>query len=70
DKIVLPENFQEMLNVVDKLASNFEYVRVDLFNVEGKIYFGELTFCPASGWDKVNTKDNDFILGNFWKEFE
>ncbi|EOX3369741.1 ATP-grasp fold amidoligase family protein [Vibrio cholerae] len=70
EKIVLPENFHEMLSVVDKLASDFEYVRVDLFNVEGKIYFGELTFCPASGWDKVNTKVNDFMLGNFWKEFE
>ena len=56
-----------MIVLVDKLSEGFEYVRVDLFNVEGKIYFGEMTFCPASGWDKLNTKENDIKLGQLWK---
>ncbi|MBP4033166.1 MULTISPECIES: ATP-grasp fold amidoligase family protein [unclassified Aeromonas] len=67
EKIKLPDNFREMIVLVDKLSEGFEYVRVDLFNVEGKIYFGEMTFCPASGWDKLNTKENDIKLGQLWK---
>ncbi|MFM5225744.1 ATP-grasp fold amidoligase family protein [Aeromonas veronii] len=67
EKIQLPDRFSEMIILVDKLAKGFEYVRVDLFNVEGMIYFGEMTFCPASGWDKLNTKENDIKLGQLWK---
>ena len=44
-----PKNFDEMLKVAEKLAKKFQFVRVDLYNVDGKIYFGELTFTPASG---------------------
>lgn len=48
-KISKPENFDEMLKIVNKLCSDFSFVRVDLYNVDGKIYFGELTFTPAAG---------------------
>ncbi len=44
-----PENFEEMIRIAKKLSKNFQFVRVDLYNVDGKIYFGELTFTPASG---------------------
>ncbi|EPA8654108.1 ATP-grasp fold amidoligase family protein [Photobacterium damselae] len=66
DNVQLPDNFNEMIKVVDLLSCDFEYVRIDLFNVNGNIYFGEMTFCPASGWDKINSKDNDFKLGAMW----
>ena len=44
-----PENFDKMVDIVRKLAKNFQFVRVDLYDIDGKIYFGELTFTPASG---------------------
>ncbi|MBR2240742.1 MAG: glycosyltransferase [Clostridia bacterium] len=44
-----PANFEEMIYIVEKLAAQFNFIRVDLYNVDGKIYFGELTFTPASG---------------------
>lgn len=62
----LPSNIEEMVSVAEKLASDFPFVRVDLYNVGGKIYFGELTFYPASGYfvyrpEKINT-----WLGSFF----
>jgi len=44
-----PKNNKEMIKIVNKLCKDFQFVRVDLYNIEGKIYFGELTFTPASG---------------------
>lgn len=42
-----PENLDEMIKVAERLSSGFPFVRVDLYNVDGKIYFGELTFSPS-----------------------
>lgn len=44
-----PKNLDEMLKCAEKLASPFPCVRVDLYNLEGKIYFGELTFTSLGG---------------------
>lgn len=44
-----PDNYDEVLSVVTKLAESFPFVRVDLYLVNGKIYFGELTFTPGDG---------------------
>lgn len=66
DKIELPSNFQQMVDLSKKLSKDLGYVRVDLYNVDGNIYFGEITVCPASGWDKVNSKSNDYFLGGKW----
>lgn len=42
-----PEMLGEMLEVAKRLSADFEFVRVDLYQVGGKIYFGELTFTPG-----------------------
>lgn len=39
-----PNGYEHMLQVAEKLAENFPVVRVDLYNLNGKIYFGEMTF--------------------------
>lgn len=44
-----PKNLEELIEVAERLASNFAYVRVDFNAVDNKLYFGELTFTPASG---------------------
>ncbi len=44
-----PLNFDMMIDLVRKLSSGHPFLRVDLYNVDGTVYFGELTFYPASG---------------------
>lgn len=55
-----PENFDKMLKIAEKLAEGFSYVRVDLYNLSGKILFGEMTFTPASGKGKWGERDTIF----------
>ena len=64
-----PDNFDEMIDVAKKLSEDFKYVRVDLYNIDGRIYFGELTFCHGSGWEPLSSKEADFLLGSYWEEF-
>lgn len=49
-QIPKPDNFNKMLEIASILSKDFPFVRVDLYNIEGKIYFGELTFYPWSGY--------------------
>lgn len=61
-----PKNFEKMLEIVKKLSQEFEYVRVDLYNVDGKIYVGELTFCESSGFGKFTQEEWDYKFGSYW----
>lgn len=54
-----PSNFSEMINIAEVLAHPFPCVRVDLYNIGGKIYFGELTFTSLGGM--MNFFTNDFL---------
>ena len=58
-----PENLNEMLEIVRILCEDFPAVRVDLYSIEGKIYFGELTFFPWSGYVQFTPDSFDFELG-------
>lgn len=49
-EIERPDNLDEMISVAETLANDFPFVRVDLYSVSGKVYFGELTFYPWSGY--------------------
>jgi len=49
DKLSKPINFEKMIKIAEKLSKPFSQVRVDLYNIEGKIYFGELTFTSLGG---------------------
>lgn len=44
-----PENFAEMVEIAKELSQDFPFVRVDLYDVDGKIFFSELTFIPTGG---------------------
>lgn len=48
-KIAKPKKLNEMLDIAKQLSTDFAFVRVDLYEVKEKIYFGELTFSPACG---------------------
>lgn len=67
DEIDLPSNFDKMLELAKKLSEDFKYVRVDLYNIDGKVYFGELTFTPFSGLEKFSPDNWDRILGEYWE---
>ncbi|WP_394153215.1 ATP-grasp fold amidoligase family protein [Vibrio maritimus] len=62
-----PNNIDEMVKVAKRLSADFKYVRVDLYNVDGVIYFGELTFCHGSGWEPFSSKEYDFKIGSYWE---
>lgn len=59
-----PGNLDKMLDIAEKLSSDFPYVRVDLYSVEGNVYFGELTFYPWSGYVQFTPDEWDFRFGN------
>lgn len=58
-----PENLTEMLEIARILSADFPAVRVDLYSIEGKIYFGELTFFPWSGYVQYTPDSFDFEAG-------
>ena len=60
-----PQNFEEMLNVAQKLSKGIPHVRVDLYNINGDIYFGELTFFHWSGMVPFIPVEWDYKLGEW-----
>lgn len=62
-----PDDFEEMLSIVRKLAADFYEVRVDLYLVNGKIYFGELTFTSGGGFLPFSSHEFDLEMGNQFK---
>ncbi|MCK0160272.1 ATP-grasp fold amidoligase family protein [Allomuricauda sp. F6463D] len=61
-----PENFQEMIAVVKKLAEGFPFVRVDLYNLNKTIIFGEMTFYPADGRMEFIPEEYNKIIGDYF----
>ena len=45
----MPQSLDRMLEIASVLSKDFDFVRVDLYEVQGKVHFGELTFSPACG---------------------
>lgn len=62
-EISKPSNFDQMKRVAEILSAPFPCARVDLYNVEGKIRFGEITFFDSSGYMTFEPDDLDFVLG-------
>lgn len=61
-----PINFDQMVKLVTVLSEGFSHVRVDLYNIDGKIYFGEMTFCESSGFCEFSPDEYDYVLGDMW----
>ena len=62
-----PLNLNEMLVVAKKLSSKFPFVRVDLYSIKGKTYFGEMTFYPGAGLDPFKPVEWDYKFGEMIK---
>lgn len=58
-----PVNLDKMIKIASDLSKNLPFVRIDLYNIDGKIYFGEFTFTPAAGLIKYYNDDALLNLG-------
>lgn len=61
----MPDNIHEMIQLAQVIATGFPFVRVDFYNVKGRVLFGEITFHPAGGFDRIVPDEWDYILGNW-----
>lgn len=59
-----PKNLKKMIEYAKRLSADFPFVRVDLYNDNGKIIFGELTFTPACCCAPYYSEDGNLILGD------
>lgn len=63
-----PNRLDEMKRVAEKIGSAFDFVRVDLYEVDERIYFGETTFYPASGYARYHPVSFDAEMGKMWQQ--
>ena len=58
-----PKNYEKMVELAEILSKDFPHVRVDFYNIDGKIVFGELTFFNASGYVEFEPDQFDYDMG-------
>jgi len=56
-----------MISFAEKIAKDNKFLRVDFYEVNKKVYFGEITFYPASGFGRFTNENWDYKLGNLIK---
>ena len=66
-EIEKPDNYELMKKISNKLSKDMVFVRIDLYDINNKIYFGEITFYPAGGCLPFNPSQWDSIFGNLIK---
>lgn len=59
-----PKNYELMYELAEELASGTAELRVDFYEVNGRVYFGELTFFDGSGFDKIEPIEWDYKMGS------
>ncbi len=60
-----PLNFEKMKELAEILSKDIPHLRVDFYEINGKIYFGELTFSHWAGMVPFEPEEYDLILGNW-----
>lgn len=66
-KIEKPVNFKKMIELSEKLSKDITFVRIDWYEINGKLYFGEMTFYPGSGCEKFYPEEWDYNVGKLMK---
>lgn len=62
-----PKNLSLMIDIAEKFAKDFPFVRVDFYEINGRLYIGELTFYPWSGTVKFFPDEVDYTLGKLFE---
>ncbi len=62
-----PKNLENMISIVEKIANKIEtpFVRIDLYEILNKIYFGEVTFFPGAGLEEFEPEEWDYKIGSW-----
>lgn len=60
-----PDNFEKMIELAERLSRGLPHVRIDLYNCNGKIYFGEMTFYHYGGMIKFHPEEWDYKFGSW-----
>lgn len=63
--IAKPVNFDEMVIIARKLSENIPFVRVDLYCINNRIYFSEMTFFPGAGFSPFSPEEWEYTLGGW-----
>lgn len=64
-KISLPSQLEKMISMAERLSRNVPFLRVDFYEVNNKVYFGELTFSPDGGFGIWTDDKIDYMLGQW-----
>lgn len=59
-----PESFEEMKRLAEKLSKGIPHVRIDFYDINGKVYFGEMTFFHWSGMKPYEPEEWDYYFGS------
>jgi hypothetical protein len=62
-----PKNYNKMVEFAEKLSKDIPFVRVDFYETNGQLYFGELTFYPGAGFEEFTPESYDALLGSWIK---
>lgn len=62
--IHIPSTVKNMVMVAEKLSKGIPFLRVDLYSIHGRVFFGEITFYPASGLGKIVPDGWDEKIGS------
>lgn len=63
-EIVKPKNYEKMIELTEKICKKIKFARVDWYEIEGKLYFGEVTFFPGAGIEEFEPYEYDIKFGN------
>ena len=62
--VAKPANLEDMFSICSKIGNQIPFVRIDLYSIQEKVYFGEITFYPASGLGVFTPKEWNDKLGD------
>lgn len=66
-EIPRPERLSDILELASMLAAEIDFVRVDIYNIRDKVYFGEMTFMPVAGLMRFSPPEWNEKIGNLWQ---
>lgn len=62
-KIEKPKNLKKMIEIAEKLTKEIPFIRVDFYEINGRLYIGEFTFYPGGGMEEFDNYEDDVLLG-------
>ncbi len=62
-----PKRLNEMVKIAEEIGEDFDFVRVDLYEIDGSVFFSEITHYPGSGMEKFIPAEYDKIFGSKWR---